>query len=270
MFTTLFDLVLAPFRHVDPAISLAILSLVTGVVMLLVFKVVSNQRAIRLSKARVVSHLLAIRLFKDDPWMTVRGLGGALLANLGYLRHALFPIVVMIVPVVFLLIHLEPFYAYRPLAPGETTRVSVFLAGQAGTPLPPVSMQETTDGTYRSETPPLRIPSLREVDWRVRVDRPGVHALGFDVNGHAFTKDVVVGGGLERITAVRPGAGFLNAMLHPGEARLDTGLGVVDVRVDYPERRIDLFGVSMAWWLAFFVLTLVFAFLLKKPLRVEA
>ena len=116
LLSSLCDLVMHPLAATGPAVSLAILSLVTGVIMLFIFRMVSNQRGIRRAKGRVVSQLLVIRLFRDDPWMTLRGLGGALRENLGYLKHALLPIAVMIVPVGLILIHLDPWYARTPLA----------------------------------------------------------------------------------------------------------------------------------------------------------
>jgi len=268
--TAVVDAMFSPFQAVSPWIALAVFSLVTGVVMLLIFRLVSNQAGIRRAKARVVSELLVIRLFKDDPWMTVRGLGGALRANLGYLRHAVVPIAVMIGPVGLILVHLEPWFGSVPVRPGAATRVAVILDAPLGRPLPEIRLLPSGAGAYRGETPPLRIPSLSEVDWRVRIEGEGVSELRFAVGDRTITKDLVSGAGLHRVTAVRTGGGLLATLLHPGEPTLDPALGIREILVDYPARDFSALGVSMPWWLAFFILTLVFAFLLKKPLGVEA
>ncbi|MBN2491782.1 MAG: hypothetical protein JXQ29_13125 [Planctomycetes bacterium] len=264
-----FAAVLAPLGAVGPWLALGVLSLVTAVVMLLVFRLVSNQAGIRRAKARVVGQLLAIRLFKDDPWMTVRGLGGALRENLGYLRHALFPLLVMMVPVGLILVHLDPWFARTPLQPGAVTRVAVVVAPGADRSLPAVELHPSDTGAYRVETPPLRIPSLGEIDWRVRVEGAGSSELRFSVDGKTFAKELVAGTGMPRVNAVRS-RGLLGALLYPGEPTLEGAPAIREVVVDYPAREFTVLGLSMPWWLAFFLLTLVLAFLLKKPLRVEA
>jgi hypothetical protein len=72
------------------------------------------------------------------------------------------------------------------------------------------------------------------------------------------------------VTPTRTGGGLVAKLLHPGEAPLDPALGIRAVQVDYPSRPFSMLGVAMPWWLAFFILALVFAFALKKPLGVEA
>jgi len=268
--TAIFDAVFSLLHSVTPWIALAGFALITGVVMLMIFRLVSNQAGIRAAKARVISELLVIRLFKDDPWMTVRGLGGVLRANLGYLRYSTLPIAVMIIPVALILIHLEPWFGRVPLTPGAAVRVAVVFDGLRRRPLPAVNLRPSSDGAYRGETPPLRIPSFREIDWRVRIVNEGVTELRFALGDRTFTKEVVAGSGLLRVTPTRSGGGLVAKLLHPGEASLDPALGIRAVEVDYPPRAFAMLGVSMPWWLAFFILALVFAFLLKKPLGVEA
>ena len=251
-------------------VTLALIALVTSVGMLIIFRFTSNQRGIARAKAQVVSQVMAIRLFKDDPWITVKCLGRALHANLGYLRHSLVPIAVMILPVALLLIHLDSWFTGRPFRVDEKTCVSVrFRPSSAGT-LPSISLLPARDAGFLSETPPLRIPSLREINWRIRLLTEGFHSLDFEMNSRSFSKQLVVGDGVQRITSSRPGSGFPGALLYPGETPLPEDLGIEAITVDYPPRPCSLLGVSMAWWMAFFLMTLVFAFLLKKPMGVVA
>ncbi len=270
LITAILDRILAPLREVHPVVTLACLAGITGVGMLLIFRFTSNQRGIARAKARIVGHLLAIRLFKDDPWITLRCLGRALVSNLGYLRHAVIPLMVMILPVAVLLIHLESWFGGRPLGVDEKTRVAVRYQASSLRSQPDVALLPSGDHAYECETPPLHIPALNEVNWRIRVLREGVHALRFKVNGQILEKRLVAGGGLVRLTPVRTGGGLVDGVFHPGEPGLAPGLGLEAISVDYPERPISLLGVSMAWWLAYFIMALAFAFVLRRPLRVEA
>lgn len=271
--TSLFSAVMAPLKGLDPAWSMAILSLVTGVAMLIAFRYVSNQRGIKRSKARVISELLAIRLFKDDPWMTIKCLGGALKSNLGYLRYMMTPLVVLLVPVVLLLIQMEQWYGSEPLAPGEATRVAIALDKKGDVAsLDGVKLLPATDGSYTVESRPMRIPALGEVNWRIRAKNPGDAVLRFEVDGKTVEKRLAIGARddtrLSLVSTTRIGSGFFDALLHPAESTI--GGAVASVSVDHRARPFSILGIEMAWWLAFFILTLVFAFALKGPLGIQA
>ncbi len=62
----LFDLLLAPFAGVAPIVSLLLVSLLTSIGMLVVFKRTSNQAALSDVKRRIHAGLFEIRLFNDD------------------------------------------------------------------------------------------------------------------------------------------------------------------------------------------------------------
>ena len=61
----------------------------------------------------------------------------------------------------------------------------------------------------------------------------------------------------------------MGQIIYPAEAPLPRGSGVESIRVSYDDAEIDLLGWKMHWIIAFFLLTLVFAFALAKPLGVK-
>ena len=62
----LFDLIFFPFRSLNPMVGLTVVSFLTGILMVLVFRTTSNQAGIKQVKERIKAHLLAIRLFQDQ------------------------------------------------------------------------------------------------------------------------------------------------------------------------------------------------------------
>jgi hypothetical protein len=268
-----FDALFSPLEALPAELVLALVSLATALFLLAVFRFTSNQEGIRRARGRLIAQLLAIRLFPDDPMTTLRCLGGALRANAGYLRHSLIPLLVLLPPMAILLLQLELRFAHLPLEEGASTTASItFRPGAlASAALPPVGLA-AAEG-LEVETPPLPIPCLAEVDWRIRARRSGVHALRFELEGAgagAIEKEVVIGGReLRRLASARTGGGLLERLLHLGEPPLAAELGIAEIRVDYPPRPFRLLGMRMHWLVAFFILSLAFAFLLKKPLGVE-
>ena len=87
--------------------------------MLLIFKKISNQDGIRQTKNRIKAHLLEMRLYKDDIWLSIRAMLLILLNNLKYLTLTFKPLLILMVPVIIILIHTGTRYAYRPVGVGE-------------------------------------------------------------------------------------------------------------------------------------------------------
>jgi len=74
-FGKLIEWMILPFRGMTPWIGMAVISLVTGIFMLLIFRLTSNQKGIRQVKDKIKAHLMEIRLFKDNLGLSPEGPG---------------------------------------------------------------------------------------------------------------------------------------------------------------------------------------------------
>src|SRR3989304_2802981 len=61
----MFDLALNPFSSMHPIWPLSVMSLATGILMLLIFRYTSDQEGIKNKKNSIKAHLLGSLLFKD-------------------------------------------------------------------------------------------------------------------------------------------------------------------------------------------------------------
>ncbi len=265
---SLFGLAVLPFRAMNPWLAMIVISVLTGLLMLAVFRWTSNQEGIHRAKEAIKAHLLELRLYKDSMAQQMRSQGRILAANGRYILHALRPMLVMIVPVMLILIQLNLWFGSRPLAPGETAILKVKLAAGRS----PLASDISVDAPAGIivETLPLRIEEEREIDWRLRAAAPGVYDLTLKAGSDSFTKSVRVGGSLlAPISNVRPGPSFLDQVFNPGEKPLPRALAVESVEVDHPERRLPLLGLRLHWLIAYFALSIVFGFALKGVFKVE-
>ncbi len=264
-----FGVFFLPFRALGPWAAMAAVSLLTGLLMLFIFKKTSNQAGILRMKNLIKAHLLEIRLFKNDFGQTLRSQGRILVANGRYLGYAVKPMLVMLVPILLLLLQLDVWYGARSLRPGETAVVKVRLDASANPLSAHLSIAAPPGLTV--ETPALRIEEEKEIDWRIRADAVGIHELKFTADGGTFTKTVAVGLPLlkAKIVPLRVRSGGWDALNHPGEALLPSDQPVVSVEVAYPPARLSLFGWRMHWLVAYFLLSIVFGFGLKGVFKVE-
>jgi uncharacterized membrane protein (DUF106 family) len=269
--TRLFDALLWPFGR-WPAVGLIVVSALAGILMLLVFKVASNQTRIRRSRDLINAHLLAMRLFQDDAQVLLASQKQVMRANLGYLRWALMPLIFIMPPVILMMAQLELRYGAAPLAPRESAVVKVVFTG---TPPADATLAAPVANDVRIqappvvvETPPLHIPYDGEVDWRVKGQIPGRYALTITAGGRTYTKELIVGkdGRSDRVSAVKA-ASLWTRLLHPGEK--GPGDGVKKIEVLYPRRENRIFGLAVSWVLTFFVVSMVAAFAFKGIIKAE-
>jgi uncharacterized membrane protein (DUF106 family) len=267
----LFDLLVLPFRGMPAAVGLTVISLLVSVGMLVAFRRVSDQEGLDQIKRRITAGVYEIRLFKDD-LRTIFASQFAIARYTGtYFRLSMVPMLWIMVPIVIVVIQLQFQYGYAGLEEGDEVLVTVELTEEgaervAANDAADVSL-ETPSGA-RVETQAVWVPSLREVSWRVAAQEPGEHDLVVRVGDEEFTKSFRVGGTTVLRSPVRP-SGFLGQVVWPAESPLPGGSGLEEIRVSYADADIDLLGFETHWIIHFFILTMVFAFALAKPLGVK-
>ena len=267
----IFDLVVLPFRGMPPIVGLTVISLLVSAGMLIGFRAVSDQDALDAVKRRIYGGVYEIRLYKDDLRTIFSAQIGVLRETMTYFRLSMVPMLWMMVPIVIIVSQLQFQYGYESLEPGQTALVKVELteeaAGRVGeTDGAGVSL-EVPDGV-RLETPLVWIPSLREAGWRIAAESPGQYELVISIGEETLTKSVRVSGTTVLRSPVRPSS-LLDQLIYPAEAPLPRGSNVEAIRLGYVDAEINLFGWHTHWIIAFFILTMVFAFALAKPLGVK-
>ena len=262
---SLFDLLFRPFERLPPILALLVFSLLTALLMILAFRYMSNQREIRRAKDRIQAHLLEVRLFQDQVGVVLRTYPRILRGTLVYLRHSLKPLTVMLVPLVLLLVQLEMRLGYRPLHPGE----SVLIAARLAQPEALEAVALNVPPGLLLTAPPLRIPTEREVDWRIRGDQPGEYVVAVQLGDRAFPKRVVVSTRVARTSPLRPRQNWWDQLLYPGEEPIAAGEAVEAIEVKYPPRTLSfgLFGAD--WLIPFFVISILAGYAMKGIFKTE-
>jgi uncharacterized membrane protein (DUF106 family) len=267
---TLIDWLQIPFRGLPPMIGVIVWSIPVSVFALWVFGKTSNQAKISAVKDKIAASLFEIRLFNDD----LRAIAKAQWEITGHvLRYqglALVPMIFILPPMILLMVQLHQFYGFRGFSPGESGLLRVEIATTGGG-RPDLAI-EVPEGLHL-ETPAVWVPSLGEFNWRLAADEPGDYELGFTLNGTTATKTVRVTDRVERLSPERPPKKFMDQLEWPSERPLPANGAIQRISIAYPEATVAMLGWSwewsFAWMVVFFVLTMVFAFALKKPMGVE-
>jgi hypothetical protein len=244
-------------------------ALATSIVALLVMKWTSDQRRLAAEKRQIQAGLFELRLFNGDLRTVLRSSLGLLRHTLTYGRLSLPPLLWLAAPLTLLLIQLEARYGYAGLVPGAPTVLSVRVAADAvrHSGGRPAFALRAPDGV-RVEAGPIWAPSLREAAWRVVADREGDFALTVGVLGHEARKRLVAANRPEVRTPILARGPSAARLLAPGETPLPSDGVIESIEVDYPTNRITVAGFELSWPVPYFASCLLFALLLKRPLRV--
>lgn len=268
VFGSLFDIIFYFFRGMHPWVGMIVISFLTALLMLAVYRFSSNQEGIRNVKNKIKAHLLELRLFKDDLVTTFKAQGSLLRYNFRYIGYAFMPMLVMIVPLILIIIQLEFWFDYRSLHPGEQALLKVKL-NEKYDPLDLDISLEPPPGIV-IETPPVRIAEEREVSWRLKVTENGIHDLIVLASGEPISKRVAVGGvPLAQISPVKVQKGFLDELLYPAESPIPKDSPLKRIEISYPFERMNFFGWHLHWLIPYFVLSIIIGFALKGFFKIE-
>jgi len=263
-----FDILFGPFRGLNPWVAMLVVSLLTGILMIFVYKLTSNQAGILRTKNLIKAHLLELRLYKDSMSTSFKSYGSILWCNAKYIGHALRPLAVMIIPILLILIQLGAWFGNRSLHEGEQFLLKVKLA-EGRNPVQ-TNLEVVLSSAYEVETPALRIEEEREMDWRLRAKTSGLHEIVFSLDGKKIAKTLAVGQRpLTRLSILKPGPSFWDVAFNPSEPALAKDLPIKSVEVAYPEARLRFLGINFHWLVAFFILSIIFGFGLKGFFKVE-
>jgi hypothetical protein len=120
----------------------------------------------------------------------------------------------------------------------------------------------------RVDTDAVWFPAASDVIWRITPQSAGDYELRLHIGDQTFTKTLHVSSRVARRSPSRLEAGFVNELLYPAEPPLPADAPVASIAIRYPERDIHVLGWGMNWMVVFFVLSIVFAFALRKPFGV--
>jgi hypothetical protein len=267
----IFDVMVMPFRGLPAIVGLTVISLVVSVAVLVGFGRLSDQRSLAEVKRRIHAGVYEIRLFKDDLPTIFSAQFGILGETWTYFKLSMVPMLWMIVPIVIVVIQLQFQYGYEPLEPGHSTLLRVELTEEGAermTATNAADMSLEAPAGVRVETPVVWVPTQREAGWRIAAESAGEYELTVRVGDERLTKSVRVAGSTELRSPVRPSS-LWEQIIWPAESPIPRGSQVEAIRVDYVDGEVDMLGWGTHWIIAFFILTMVFAFALQKPLGVK-
>jgi hypothetical protein len=248
-----------------PAVIVLLVSLVIGLLMVVVFRYTSDQKAIHIAKNQLKAHLLAVRLYQDQLPVVLSSYGRIIRGTGRYLRLAFKPLLFVILPLVLLIVQLDRYLGWTPLEAGQTFLVKVRTA--TADALSEASLQLPQGMTITA--PAVHVPADNEVVWRVVADKEGNYNVEVAAADQVLSKRVVVSSSMARLSPIRLRGHFWERMFFSGEPALPESSPIQSIEVGYPSRSVDFAWLEWNWIWLFFILSLVAGFCFKSVLGIE-
>ncbi len=258
----LFDLLMAPFASI-PAVGMIVISSLTAVWALLLFKAVTPQDRLQTTRDRLFGHIYEMGLYQDHLSILARIQGDLAKANFRYLGLTLPALVVLTVPMIFTLGQLEGRYAQRPLNVGESTVLTIGVEGDVS------GIRLEVPAGLKIAAGPVRNSRTGTLAWRLEALADGSHELRFlDGDKLMGTQNFPVGKGLPRLHDKSEDSA-MGILLYPGAPDVSGSQGINSLSIQWPERETSYFGLEMNWLVAFMVISMVAGLMIKDLLKVS-
>jgi hypothetical protein len=245
---------------------MTLIAIITGVLMLWVFKHTSHQGAIQQARNQIKANLLALSLFQDDVRVSLRS-QARLACGVGWLfALSLVPMLVMLVPMGLLLGQLALWYQARPLGVGDEAIVTAQLNEACDNAVSGIRLQPSS--AAKVVAGPVRVPGKHQVCWNIQATEPGRHDLSFTVGNLIVAKELAVGSQFMPVSRKRPAWSWSDALLHPRERPLAGDSPVRSIEIAYGERSSWVSG-SHSWLVYWFVVSMAAAFAARPLLKVN-
>jgi len=259
-------LFLYPVAILPGWLSITLISAALGLLLLIIFKYTSNQKAIARIRDDIEANMLAIKLFKGSISVTFRTQARVFAASFKLLYHSIVPMLIMMVPVSLILVQMGLWYQARPVRiDDEPVIVKLKLNDRLET-WPEITLYPKPAAV--KTTGPVRVFSKKEIYWKIKPIKDGYSALIFQIGDQRVEKRLASGDGFMRLSPKRPGPKLADILLYPLEKPFSTESPIGSISIDYPARKSRINGTD--WWLVYlFVVSMAFAFIFKPFLKLR-
>ncbi|MBS0263348.1 MAG: hypothetical protein JSS02_15505 [Planctomycetes bacterium] len=231
---TLGDALLAPLAYLPGWLSISLIAVVTGLVMLLIYKYTSHQQKILQVRRQIQAELLTLTLFRESLSVTWRAQVRLVVCAVRLFSLSLVPMAIMSVPVMLFLGQLSAWFAARPIAVGEESVVVMTLHENQASAATRPQLRESPG--IETVVGPVRIRSQHQWVWRIRGTASGLQQLVFDVGQERLEKELAIGGGFLQTSPIRPAWTWTNVLLYPRERPFSGDSPVQSIEIEYPPR----------------------------------
>ena len=118
-------------------------------------------------------------------------------------------------------------------------------------------------------SPAVRIPSLGEADWKIRLTEAGIHDLTLKSASGEVVLPVFGNEKLVPVFSIFKKGSISESIFNPGAKRIPDALQISSVEIRYPSMDFNWGLFRLSWLWSFLIISMAFGFILKFIFKVE-
>lgn len=263
--TKLFDMVLYPFSFINDFWGILFLSIVSSLIVLVIYKYVSSPPLIRRAKNQIKSSILAIRLYKDFWRVIVASFGKSLVYTMKYFFLNFGPVLIILPILLPLFAQMDVRYGMRSFEKGEI----VVVKAKFDRDIEGLDIELLENRHVKPMMKPVFIKFLNEVNWKLKVSNEEATRLKIRVGDHIVDKALIAGDYRGAFSNKKYGKSRIEHFIYPVEGLFPGGSHVKSVYIKHPGKLVSFLGTRIHWIIHYLVLILVIVLALRKKFKVE-
>lgn len=265
---------LYPFSFINDFWGIFFLSLITSLVVLVVYKYLSSPSKIRKAKDKIKANILAIRLYKDFWKVIIGSFFKSLFYILKYFALNIGVIIIILPLLLPLFVQMDVRYGMRPFQPGEEFIIEATFSQDPNS----LDIQLLESENFKPTMNPVFINAfkdeektkpMREVNWKVKVTGEGNAKIRIKVNDNIFEKTLLIGKHHKALSNKKFMDSSLEHFIYPVESLFPGKSDLNYIHIDYPGKIVSFLGLRIHWIIIYLVLVLIIVLALRKRFGVE-
>ena len=122
------DPVFGPLLKLQPVWAILIISLVVSFIIVIIYRLLTNQKEMKALKDEIKSHQKQMREFKNEPQKVLEIQKKAMQVNMKYMGKSMKPTIITFIPIILIFGWMQAHLAYAPLTPDQPFNVDVLAA----------------------------------------------------------------------------------------------------------------------------------------------
>jgi len=274
LITKIFDGMLYPFSFINDFWGVLFLSLLTSLVVLIVYKYLSAPAKIKEAKDKIKANILAIRLYKDFWKVMADSFFKSLFYVLKYFALNIGVIIIILPLLVPLFMQMDVRYGMRSFRVGEEIIIKAAFARNPND----LDIKLLESENFKPKMNPVFINAfkddekqepLREVNWKVEATAAGAAKIKIRVNGKIVEKNLFIGKHNKALSNKKFRDSSLEHFIYPVEPLFPKNTDIKYVYINYPGKNVSFAGTGIHWIIYYLVLVLIIVLALRKRFGVE-
>ena len=266
IFVNIFNFILIPVSNFSDEVKILYISILSGIVFLLIYGKVSNQKGIKETKRKIMAKVIEVALFRHSIKVCLNAQGALFKQGFKYLSFALIPLLILMVPCILIMAQINFHFQNRGLLEKEDAIIELSLDD-------PDDLTEyelkASSGTL---SPALRVDDELKIIWKYK-NNNGTN-LKDNVNLELTLDDLSLNIPLS-IDGKKPSLltysrDFFEGLLFPSKFKVSKDFKEIkSISIKYPNANQTYLGVTINWLWVFLIVSILSGLIASKVFKIE-